>query len=195
MPSARFDAAYYDRFYRKAQTQVSDAQHYSVLGSFVAGYAALLGVEIGGVLDLGCGLGRWRTVAKRRFPKATYIGVETSAYLCDELGWAQGQVEDYSGSPADLVVCQGVLQYLPARSAAKAIKNLARLTRGLLYLEVLTQEDWDRHCDQERTDGDVFLRSAEWYRTRLGRQFESLGGGLFLPKRSHVVRYELEKPF
>ena len=75
------------------------------------------------------------------------------------------------------------------------LQNLARVTEQLLYLEVLTQEDWDDNVDQERTDGDVHLRDASWYRTRLSKHFIGFGGGLFLPRNSNVVLYELERPF
>ena len=39
--------------------------------------------------------------------------------------------------------------------ARKAIRNLARLTRGALFLEVLTREDWERNTEQGATDGKV----------------------------------------
>jgi hypothetical protein len=101
---------------------------------------------------------------------------------------------DYAASePADLVVCHGVLQYLDARSARRAIANLARLTGGALFLEALTAEDWEHNCDRSLTDGDVFLRPAAWYRRELARRFTNCGGGVFLAASSPAVLYELEK--
>ncbi len=189
-----FDRDYYDRFYRDPSTRVADVSHYERLGRFVGSYAALLDVEIRSILDLGCGLGQWRSVAETHFDGAAFEGVEVSAYLCEELGWTQGSADTFRGEPRDLVVCQGVLQYLNARAATRAIRNIARHATELAYVEVLTAEDWERHCDQSKTDGDVYLRPAAWYRTRLHACFEPLGGGLFLPHDSDVVLYELERP-
>ena len=48
-----------------------------------------------------------------------------------------------------------MLQYLDDRTAARAIANLGRLTRGVLYLSALTARDWRENCDRTRTDRDV----------------------------------------
>ena len=64
-----------------------------------------------------------------------------------------------------------MLQYLDDRTAARAIANLGRLTRGVLYLSALTTRDWRENCDRTRTDRDVFLRDAAWYGTRLRKHF------------------------
>lgn len=191
-PNRKFDRAYYDRFYRDPRTRVASREGFRRLGRFVAAYLAHLEVEVDSVLDLGCGLGHWREVAAERFPDAEYTGVEVSEYLCRELGWERGSVVDWDGEAADLVVCHGVLQYLGARDCKRAIANLARLAEGALYLEVLTEEDWDRNVDQAVTDGDVFLRPAAWYRRELGRRFVACGGGLFLPADTPAVLFELE---
>jgi len=145
------------------------------------------------VLDLGCGVGHWERVTRRVFPEADYTGVEISEYLCRELGWEHGSVVDWDGEGADLVVCHGVLQYLNARDCRRAIRNLARLTEGALYLEVLTQEDWEHNVDRSVTDGNVFLRESAWYRRELARRFIPCGGGLFLPKDTPAVLFELER--
>lgn len=92
----------------------------------------------------------------------------------------------------DLVICQDVLQYLTEPAAKQAIKNFHRLCRGALYLQVLTKTDWEQNCDQERTDGDVYKRSGEWYRQRLSTHFTSVGGGVFVSERSDIVLFELE---
>ena len=53
--------------------------------------------------------------------------------------------------------------------------------------------DWDENCDQASTNGDVFLRSADWYRRRLRRHFVPVGGGLFVKRDAPIVLWELEK--
>ena len=146
------------------------------------------------VLDMGCGLGWWQPVVSEAWPRARYHGVEVSKHLCERLGWERGSVDTYRGrGQFDLVICQGVLQYLDQPTAQRAIENLGRLCRGALYLEVLTREDWREHCDQKRTDGDVFLRAASFYRRNLSRDFITVGGGLFVQRNTPVTLYELEK--
>ena len=82
------------------------------------------------VLDLGCGMGHWRTALEKLAPKARHRGVEYSDYLCERFGWEKGSAVDFApGRTFDLVVCQGVLQYLDDRAAARAIDNLADLEK------------------------------------------------------------------
>ena len=190
----RFDRAYYDRFYRRRRTRVASPESTALLVDFVASYLRLIGLSPGTALDLGCGLGYWKKPLQRHFPRLVYQGVEISDYLCAEYGYEKGSVVDYRcPAPQDLVVCQGVLQYLAEREAKKGIRNLARLCGGALYLETLTAEDWEDNVDQELTDGDVHLRPAAWYRRELGRHFFNCGGGLFVPRETPLVLYELER--
>jgi len=67
------------------------------------------------------------------------------------------------------------------------------LCRGVLYLEVLTAEDWRDACDRNATDGQVHRRPAAFYRKRLARNFITLGGGLFAHRDADVVLYALER--
>lgn len=194
--SFRFDKQYYDRYYRRPTTRVTSPQGMRRLGAFVCDYLKLVGQPVRNVLDLGCGLGTWKRIIRRHFPRAVYHGVEYSEYLCKQYGWIQGSIVDYvppEGEVFDLVICQGVMQYLETEPAAKAIANLGQLCRGAMYLEALTIEDWREVCDQKRTDGNVHLRKAEWYRTRLRRDFQNIGGGVFLAKTSPAVMFELER--
>jgi SAM-dependent methyltransferase len=188
-----FDRAYYDRYYRDPRTRVGERAAAARLGDFVAAYLRYLEQPVRTVVDFGCGLGHWRRIVRRHFPGARYTGVELSAYLCRTYGWTRGSVIDWTAeTPADFVVCHGVLQYLDAAAARHAIANLARNCAGVLFLEALTREDWARHCDRERTDGDVYLRPASWYRGELRRWFMPAGGGLFVRPDAPVVLYELE---
>jgi hypothetical protein len=189
-----FDRAYYERHYRNARTRVASPASLARLGGFVTAYLRYLEQPVHTALDLGCGIGLWRSVVRRAFPRARYTGVEVSEYLCRRHGWTPGSVVDYlADAPADLVICHGVLQYLDAGDARRAVRNLARNCGGALFLEALTSEDWERNCDRSRTDGDVFLRPVAWYRRELARRrFTPVGGGLFLSPRSPAVLYELE---
>ena len=188
-----FDRSYYERHYRDPRTRVGGQVQIAKLGAFVAAYLTYLEQPVETVVDFGCGLGHWRRVVRRHFPGARYTGVEASAYLCRTYGWQRGSVVDWTADePADFVICHGVLQYLDAPAARRALRNLARNCRGALFLEAVTREDWERNCDRERTDGGVYLRPAAWYRRELRGVFKPAGGGIFLRQTSPAVLYELE---
>jgi len=85
-----------------------------------------------------------------------------------------------------------VLQYLDDRQSGSAIANLARLCRGALYFTVLTRQDWLHNCDRKRTDADVHLRSAAWYRARLRRGFREIGAGFWIARHAPLTIWELE---
>ena len=192
--SKPFDAAYYARFYGDKATRVSGLADTRKLARFVAGYLDYLDVPVQRVLDAGCGLGRWKLALAEHYPRARYTGLEWSEHLCARFGWQQGSIADYRGRGRyDLIVCQGVLQYLNDRDAERALDNLGRLCRGALYLEVLTAEDWKDACDQRATDGDVYRRPAAFYRQRLARRFIAVGGGLFVHRDAGAVLYALER--
>lgn len=189
----QFDAAYYRRYYGDRATRVADAQSTRRLADFVCHYLRFLDIEVREVVDLGCGLGHWRDAIAAHFPRARYTGVEFSEFLCNKLGWRQGSAVDYAHErPVDLVVCQGVLQYLDTKPARAALANLAKLTKTALYLEALTQRDWDENCDRAVTDGDVHLRPAGFYRRALRPNFMTCGGGVFVKRDSGVHLFELE---
>ena len=190
----RFDRAYYDRFYRDPCTRVTSEAVQERLARFVAVYLEHLDIPLRTVLDVGCGLGGWRDALQKVLPSLDYTGLEVSSYLCEEYGWSAGSVVDHEpGRSYDLVVCQGVLQYLTAGEVQTAVENLATWTLGALYLEVLTRKDWHQNCDQATTDGDVTLRYGSWYRRVLAPHFISCGGGLFLPRDTDVVLFDLER--
>jgi SAM-dependent methyltransferase len=193
-----FGADYYSRYYDNKETRVSDVSEIRRLATFVAGYLQYLQIPVRSILDIGCGVGNWKTVSKELWPRARYYGVEYSEHLCDQFGWQQGSVTNLNAkaklgrSTFDLVVCQGVLQYLDDRAAATALKNLSKWSDGALYLEALTKKDWRENCDQSVTDGDVYLRSGSFYRERLGKHFQDCGGGVFSSRRAGIALFELE---
>jgi hypothetical protein len=94
--------------------------------------------------------------------------------------------------PADLVVCQGVLQYIEDAACSRAIANLASACAAVLYLEVPTVADREEVIDPDATDLDIHWRTGAWYRRRLGRHFRALGGGLFAARAAGLRFYELE---
>jgi len=189
----RFDASYYTRYYRSLDTRVTEAAETRRLARFLGSYLKHMGQPVRNVLDLGCGLGQMQKPLRAEFPDASYLGVERSSYVCDRYGFKAGSAVDFKARGRfDLIICKGVLQYLTAAEAEAALTNLAELCRGCLYLEALTREDWTEACDQARTDGDVYLRPASFYRRRLSKTFTAAGGGIFIHERSRAVLYALE---
>jgi SAM-dependent methyltransferase len=189
-----FDESYYRRYYFDKKTHAADARHIERLGDFVCACLKYLCVPVRRVLDVGCGVGQWRGIVERHFPQATYQGVEVSEYLCERYGWQRGSVIDYrSRKPFDLVVCQGVLAYLSPPDLERALHNLGTLSRGALYLEAVTLEDYERDVvDEELTDPRLFRHRAEVYRNGLSRQFREIGGGVWLSRRADLPVFSLE---
>jgi len=189
-----FDKPYYYKFYENPETRAVEQKDVACLVDFILHYLEYLGIRVGRILDIGCGLGMCRQALEKCGDAVEYAGVETSEYLCRQYGWKHDSVTSFtSRSKYDLVICRSVFQYLKTSDARTGIRNLARLCRGALYLEVVTKEDWNHNCDKRATDGAIHLRSADWYRKEIRRYFTSCGGGVFIPNDSPVVLYELEK--
>lgn len=189
-----FDEAYYQRFYFSKKTRVVDRAHIDRLGAFVCSYVRYLGVPVQRVLDVGCGIGLWKSVIKRHFPRASYHGVEYSSYLCERFGWEQGSVVDYRAKkPFDLVICQGVLPYLSAKDVKLALENLARLSKGALYVEAVAKEDWEQGIvDKSLTDRGMKQHPVRLYRSGLRTGFVEVGGGVWLSQRAKLPVFALE---
>lgn len=177
----RFDRDYYQRFYRNADTRAGTVATARRQAEFIHAYLRQIELPVARILDLGCGLGRGLRALQRLYPNAQCVGVEVSDYLCQRYGWVRGSVVDYRDNPFDVVVCVDVLSYLDAKACTEALNNIARLSCGAAFLGLITEEDRDI-CDFERTDREQHLRPAAWYRRRIGRHFQSLGGGMYLRK-------------
>ena len=190
--TAAFDREYYRRFYFDSRTAVISRAEMRVRARLIAAYAQHIGLPVRRMLDAGCGIGLLRAPLTRAFPRASYTGLEYSEYLCRRYGWTQGSLATFRADPFDLVVCYDVLQYLDDRTAARAIANLARLTRGLLYLSALTARDWRENCDRTRTDRDVHLRDVAWYGQRLRRWFRPSGVGFWIRRGAPLTAWEME---
>jgi len=192
----KFDAEFYRRYYRDPATRVSTRGDQARLAALACAQTAYLGFRVRRVLDAGCGLGHMKETVMGFFPRARYVGLEASDYLARRFGWVHAGLEDYRpGTPFDLIICHDVLQYLDDRTAARAITNLGRISRGTLYLSALTLEDWRTTADRSRSDGGVHLRPADWYRRRLGRHFRPAGSGLLVRRGYTPVFWELERPW
>jgi SAM-dependent methyltransferase len=186
----RFDAGYYDKWYSDDDEDRADIAERAV--RFVLSYIDYMDSSIATLLDLGCGTGLWKAALAKQAKHVRYTGVEYSAYLCEKYGWQRGSAVDYAPRRSfDLVVCQGVLQYLPDAECERAIANLARLSRRFMYLEVLTAGDAAEVCCPEGTDFEVHVRDARWYARRLKEHFMNLGGGLYAKPAMREHYFEL----
>jgi len=189
----QFDAAFYRRFYFNRLTRVTTPGEMRVRAELIAAIIRHAELPVRSILDAGCGIGLLRPAFARVMKRARYVGLEVSEYLCRRYGWTQGSVADFRPTaPFDLVVCFDVLQYLDDRAAARAMADLGRLSRVALYFSALTSEDWRRNCDRLRTDGNVNLRPAAWYRARLKREFYYYGLGVWVRRTHRTVQWSLE---
>jgi SAM-dependent methyltransferase len=188
-----FDHDYYKRFYYDPKTAVTNKREMQARARLIAAYALHTGLPVRRILDAGCGTGLLRPWLKRYLPDAVYTGIEASEYLCQRYGWQQAQIETYKPPASfDVVVCYDVLQYLDSGTADRALANFAKLCRGVLYFTALTRVDWEHNCDRSRTDSNVHLRSAQWYRSRLRRNFREVGCGFWLRRGAPFTVWDLE---
>jgi len=190
----RFGPAFYRRFYLDPRTRVVTRGEMSRRADLVAAFVRHVELPVRRILDLGCGLGLMRAPLLRHFPKASYTGVEASAYLCERHGWIHTSAATFTSSrPFDLVICHDVLQYLRDRDAAATLRNFGQLCRGVLHFSVLTRADWELYCDKGSTDRNVHLRPGAWYRRRLARDFVNAGTGMFVRRGAPAHLWELDR--
>ena len=101
------------------------------------------------VLDVGCGEAQWRAPLRRLRPRLHYAGVDPSEYAVARYGARRGLhrggIEDLDTLPLrdryDLVVCCGMLNYLPPATLRRGLAQVARRTGGVAYLELFTKSD------------------------------------------------------
>jgi 2-polyprenyl-3-methyl-5-hydroxy-6-metoxy-1,4-benzoquinol methylase len=190
-----FDSAYFRKYYFNASTRVTTAAEMRGRAQLIAAILRHAGIPVRSILDAGCGIGLLRKPFAAAMPRARYVGLEASDYLCGRYRWIQGSVVDFSPrSASDLLVCYDVLQYLDDTDASRAIANFAKLTKAAVYVSALTREDWRANCDRSRTDRAVHLRPGDWYRRRLQRRFSYLGFGVWLRKEVTAILWDLERP-
>lgn len=147
------------------------------------------------VLDVGAGPGWWGRHLAASHPKIRYTGVDISQTACQRYGHELRDITTWKPTRRyDLVVCQGTLHYLDGRSCVSAIDHLVGATRGLLLLEIPTQDDLDDGTiDADASDLQAFWRPARWYRQKLRTRTIEVGAGLHLPKDSPHRLYALER--
>ena len=74
----------------------------------------------------------------------------------------------------------------------RMLANIAAMSRGLVYVEVVTRADLRDRADKTKTDTDVHVRNDSYYRGILAKHFLSVGCGLWWAKDRPPPFWELE---
>lgn len=193
----RFDEAYYHRFYLDPKTRVVSPDEHAALAEFVFAFARWNHHEIKSVLDIGAGVGLWKGWIEKNLnqkkKKVQYTGTEVSQAMCKQHGFLHRDIARWRDRKKhDLIICQGVLQYLPDPDVAPAVANIASMSKGLVYLEITTRADLREKTDESRTDSDIFVRNGSYYRGILNKHLVNVGCGLWWVKDKPAPFYELE---
>jgi SAM-dependent methyltransferase len=179
--AARYDRAYFDRWYRHPSRRVRSPAALAREVALVIGVTEhLIGRSVRSVLDVGCGEGLWYPALRRIRPTIRYTGVDPSPYAVRRFGARRhirlGTVGalDAIGlrGPYDLVVCSGVLNYVAPAELTRGLAHIAALLGGVAYLELYTSDD--------AVTGDTrpaVRRPAAWYR-RMTRRAGLVSCGL-----------------
>lgn len=192
-----YDRAYFDRWYRGRFRVHTKGEVRRKIQLAVAMAEYFLRRPMESVLDVGAGEGAWLPHLRALRKSVSYLGVEPSDYAVERFGAERNlRKGSFAELPKlrlrkqyDLVVCSDVLHYLSQKEISQGIDELAALTGGVAYIEVLTEEDdivGDLH--------GLNRRSADWYRRRFERAgFSWAGPYLWLGPRARQEASALEK--
>jgi SAM-dependent methyltransferase len=190
--SDRFNAEYYRRWYGRSPVQ--SAKKIGALADATLSLAKWWGIPMRSVLDVGAGHGWWGRHLATAAPHIRYLGTDISAHACEKYGLHQRDIVTWQPPKHDLVVCQGTLHYLADKDCVRALDHLVSATRGLLLLEIPTQDDLDSGTiDASASDLDAYWRPASWYRKKLLTKTHQIGAGLHVPADSPYRFYALEQ--
>src|SRR6266436_5553303 len=104
-PAPVFGPAYFKKFYLSDCTRVLTPVEMRVRARLIAAVLAQTGIPVRSIMDAGCGIGLLRAPFKEVLPRARYVGLEASDFLCARYGWTKGSVVDFAPQkPCDLVV-------------------------------------------------------------------------------------------
>lgn len=147
---ARFDRAYFDRWYRHPSRRVFDRAELARRVALVVAVAEyVLDRPIRSALDVGCGEGNWRAPLRRLRPRMRYIGVDPSEYAVQRFGRRRNIIRGTAETlhtlplrgPFDIVIASGVLNFLSEAALVRTARTLGRLTSGVAFLEIFTSAD------------------------------------------------------
>jgi SAM-dependent methyltransferase len=184
---AHYNRDYFDKWYRHPRHRVKTRRDMARQLAFILGVTEyLLDRPVRTVLDVGCGEGNWSTVLRSLRPRAKYIGVDGSEYAIRRFGKRRNLRSGTLGTigsiglegPFDLILCLGVLNYVPDDELRRGLRQLRDLAGGVAYLEIFTRAD-EATGDFRRTAA----RWPAWYRNVIRRAgFVSVGLHCYLPR-------------
>jgi SAM-dependent methyltransferase len=194
----RYDAAYFDRWYRNPRSRVASRADRARKVRMVVGIAEyFLERPLRSVLDVGCGEGAWQPILLRLRPGVRYVGVDPSPYAVGRFGRSRnvrlGRLasldEHRFRGRFDLVVCSDVLHYLGPRELERGLRHVRELIGCVAYLETFTAQDGfvgDRKGFHER--------GPDFYR-RLFRRIGLVPCGMqcYVPRELAAVAPALER--
>ena len=195
---ARYNRAYFDKWYRNPRHRVKSATELERQVRFVLFTAEwVLGRPVKTVLDVGCGEGNWRAALRKLRPTIAYEGIDPSEYAVQRFGKSRnirlGGIEDVSTvarrNSYDLLVCCGMLNYLDEQQLKSGLQHVAAKTGGVAYLELFTSED--------AFEGDTSWpdpRLSSWYRRLISKTgMHSIGMHCYVPAHRAELVASLER--
>jgi hypothetical protein len=191
----KFDESYFRRFYQDPATRVHSVTEVGHIVQAVTSLLAWYRCPLRTVLDVGAGTGEWGDWFRANRPEVVVRSVDVSEYACRTYGHEQHDISSWqSGEQYDLVVCQGVLGYLDDAACAAAVDNLAAMTRGFLWLNLISAEDVrDNLVDRQRSDLAVHIRPVSFYLDLLRQYYVRVGAGLFKLRDAPLALFALER--
>ena len=194
-----YDQRYFDKWYRNPRYRVKSAHELTRQAAFVLSAAEhMLGRTVRTVLDVGCGEGNWLAPLRRLRPRIQYTGVDTSEYVVSRFGTKRdirlGSIDTLDRmrlrKDYDLILCVGMLNYVPPAQLAAGLSHVYDRAGGLVYLELFTSADRGVFGDTLGTR----LRSPAWYRARIREaRFVSVGMHCFVPDWLHGHTSAMER--
>ena len=190
-----FDREYYRRYYYDPRTAVTTRREMQARASLIAAFTQHVGLPVRRVLDAGCGTGLLRAPLKRQLPRADYVGLETSAYLCSRYGWEHGLIEEYRGTAAfDLVICY---EYCNTSTTVPP-RAPPRLRQALPWRALLPCPDASRLAMELRPQANGFQRASarrELVPAASAAPLSQIGTGFWLRRGAPLTVWELESRF
>lgn len=195
---ARYDRAYFDKWYRNLRHRVKSPGELDRQVRFVLNTAEWVhGRAVRTVLDVGCGEGNWRAALRKLRPSISYEGIDPSEYAVRRFGKTRnislGGIEDVERvakrTQYDLVVCCGMLNYLSPEQLAAGLRQVSNVVDGVAYLELFTSDD--------AFEGDTSWpapQSTAWYKRLMRRHhLHPIGLHCYVPASRKTLVASLER--